>query len=79
MIAQNYQDPKNTPTMIKQQTHSFNMYQNDSVITCNTEIPSVANMLKKIHPSTNIFNEFTSSYYDDKNDGFGFFSQTVNS
>ena len=36
-------------------------------------IPSVANMLKKIHLSTTIFNEIISTYYEDKDDGFGIF------
>ena len=40
-------------------------------MTLNREIPSVPNTLKKIHLSTTIFNESTSTYYDDNNDGFG--------
>ena len=35
------------------------------------EIPDVVNTLNKIHLSTNIFSEFNSTYYDDKNHGFG--------
>ena len=41
-------------------------------MTYNMEITSVANTLKKIHLSKTIFNEFTSAYHDNKNDGFGF-------
>ena len=39
-------------------------------MTCNRAIPSVDNTLKKIHLSTTIFNEYTSTYYDYKNNGF---------
>ena len=38
-------------------------------MSCNMEIPSFANTLKKILLSLNIFNESTSTYYDDKNCG----------
>ena len=34
-------------------------------------IPCFDNTLKKIHISSTIFNEFTSTHYDDKYDGFG--------
>ena len=40
-------------------------------IICNRSINYIANTLKKIDISSNIFNEFTSTYYDDKDDGFG--------
>ena len=39
-------------------------------MTYNTLIPSVANTMKKIHLSTILLNEFTSTYYENKNDGF---------
>ena len=45
-------------------------------MTCNRAIPSVDNTLKKIHLSKTIFNEFTSTYYDDKNGGFGLLFKT---
>ena len=37
---------------------------------CSTTITSVANTLNKFHLSATIFNEFTSTYYDNKNDYF---------
>ena len=46
------------------------MNEDDLVTTCNTATPSIANIPKKIHLSTTIFNEFTSTYYYEKNDGF---------
>ena len=36
-------------------------------MTCDTKIPSVASTLKKIHLSTNIFNELNPTCYDSKN------------
>ena len=44
------------------------MHANDSVMTCNMTIPYIVNILKTIRLSTNIFIEFTSTYYDDIND-----------
>ena len=41
-------------------------------MTCNIEIPSVANTMKITHLSLTIFNEFTSTYYEYKNDSFVF-------
>ena len=49
------------------------MHANDSVMTCNMTIPYIVNILKTICLSTNIFIEFTSTYYDDKNDNFQMF------
>ena len=46
------------------------MYENYSVTDFNRYIPYVANIMKELHLSTTIFNEFSSTYYDDKNDGF---------
>ena len=45
------------------------MHEDDSVMTLNTNIPSVANTINKIHLSSTIFNEFNSTYYG-KIDGF---------
>ena len=43
------------------------MRDNDSVMTCNREIPSIDNTQNKIHSD-----EFTSTYYENKNYGFNF-------
>ena len=47
------------------------MHENDFIMTCSREIPSVDNIMNKIHLSTTIFNEFNSTYQDNKDDGFG--------
>ena len=48
------------------------MNKNDSVMTCNTVIPFVANMLKKIYLSNNLFTEFKSKLLK-KNVSFSYF------
>ena len=53
------------------------MNADDSVITCNMEIPYVAHTLKKIPLSSTTFNEFTPKFYDDKNEVLGFFSDII--
>ena len=47
------------------------MYASDYAMTCNAEISFVANTLNKIHISTTIYNEFNSTYVEDKDNGFG--------
>ena len=59
--------PEERPNRSKQRIHSVDMNTNYYVMTCNTEIPSIDNTTKKINLSTTILNEFTSTYYDDKN------------
>ena len=63
--------------MAKKIFHAVDFHENDYVMTCNIAIPSVANTLNKIHLSTIIFNESTSTYDDNKNEGFGFFSHSI--
>ena len=65
-----YQAPRNIPTSIKQNIHAVVMHVNYLVITCNMEIPSVVDTWNKIHLGTLILNEFTSTYYYNKNVGF---------
>ena len=72
MLAHDSQSPKNIQIRVKQRTHAVDMHENDFTMTCNTEIYYVVNTLKKINISITIFNEFTSTYYDDNNDGFTF-------
>ena len=48
------------------------MHEKYSLIIWSRAITFVVNTLKKIHLSTNIFNELTSTSYDDKNYDFGF-------
>ena len=55
----------------KQHTHTVDMNKNYSEMTFNKEVFSVANTPRKLIFSFTIFNELTSIYYDDKNDGFG--------
>ena len=49
------------------------MRANTSVMNCNGYILSVSITMKKIHLSTTIFNEFTSTHYDNKNNDSGLF------
>ena len=58
--------------MLKYRIHAVSASEIGSVMACNREICYVTNTLKKIHLSRNIFNEFTSTYYYEKNDGFEF-------
>ena len=58
--------------MLKYRIHAVSASEIGSVMACNREICYVTNTLKKIHLSRNIFNEFTSTYYDNKNEDFGF-------
>ena len=44
---------------------------------CSTLIPSVTNIMKNIYRSGNFSNEFTSTYYDDKNDSFAKIQQYI--
>ena len=64
ILAHNYQSLEKVPIKFKQCIHDVNIFDSDYVMTYNSAIPSVANTLKKIHLSKIIFNEFTSTYYD---------------
>ena len=75
MLAHYYQSLKNFPLRVKQHIHSVEMFVSDYVMTWNYAIPSVENTKKKIYPSTTLLNQFTSTYYDDKDDYFSIFSQ----
>ena len=68
MLDRDSQDLNNVLLRVKQQMHDIDMFDIDSTITCNYAIPSVANTLNKIYLSTTLLNEFTSTYYNDKND-----------
>ena len=70
MILQYYQALKNIRTRVKQRIHAVYMYENDFLMTCNSEIISVGNTLNKIYLIITILNEFISTYYDYKNDVF---------
>ena len=63
---------KNVPIRFKQCIHAVDVNENYSVVTCNREIPSNANTLNKTHLSTIIFDELTSTYYDNNNEGLVF-------
>ena len=56
----------NLQIRVKQNINAVDIHENYSLMTCNREIPSIANTLKKVHLSSIIFNEFTSIFYDDK-------------
>ena len=74
MLDNDSQSLDNIPLRIKQRIHSIDLFDSDYVMTWNVKIPYVANTLKNIYISTNILNEFTSTYYDDKN---GYFAKTI--
>ena len=61
----------NIPIRAKKCIHSVDIHENDSVMTYNRNAPYFSNTLKKFYHSTTIFNESTSIYYDDNNEGFG--------
>ena len=71
--AQYFQSLKNIPTKVKKIIYAVGMYENYLVITCNAEIPSVDNTLKKTGLGIPNFNEFASPYHDNKN-GFSMLS-----
>ena len=73
MLDQDSQAPNNAPLRVKQHIHDLNMFNNDSVMIWSTAISSIENNLNKIHLSATLLNKFTSTYYYDKNDYFGFF------
>ena len=77
MLAQDYEALENLLIRVKQPIHAANLYDSDSVMTCNTAIPYVSNDPKKIHISSTICNECTSIYYDDKDDVLEMLFQTV--
>ena len=78
MLTNGSKDLEKITTRIKQLIHAVAMNVKDLSITCNVSIHSVANNLKKSHLSTILLNEFTSTYYDDKNDYFEmFFKQFI--
>ena len=61
---------KNAPLRIKQRIHYVDMFDNESVMSCNTKIASVVNTPKEIYSSTTIMNELTSTYNYDNNNSF---------
>ena len=51
------------------------MYDSDYIIIYWTPIPSVANNLKNIYLGGPLWYEYTSEYYNEKNDAFGLLFQ----
>ena len=47
------------------------MFDCDYIVSCSTAITSVLNTLNNIYLGGPIWDEFTSEYYNDKNDTFG--------
>ena len=76
VIAYDSKALKNITARVKQCIHAVNTHANYLVVTFNVVISSVDNNLNKFSISTTIFNEFTSTYYDDKNGGFGLLFKT---
>ena len=68
----------NIPIVFQKLIHAVDMHENDSVMTRNRPIHFASNTTKKINLSTIIFNESTSTCYDDKNKSFDkFFIQHI--
>ena len=59
----------------KKHIHSINICDSDSIMICSNPITAVENNLKKIYLGGYLLVEFTSTYYDDKNDTFGLLFQ----
>ena len=63
------------PLIVKQLINAIAMFEIDYVMNWNNAITSVANNPNKRDLSKNLLNEFTSTYYDDKNDYFAMLFQ----
>ena len=55
------------------------MFDSDSIMSCNTAIPSISNTSMKIYLRRTILGELASTYYADNNDTFGILFQLYTS
>ena len=58
---------------VKQCVNAIDMHGNDLFRTCTAVIPSVANILKQIYLSNNLFTEFESKLFQNKEVYFSYF------
>ena len=58
---------------VKQHVNEIDMHKNDSVMTCTIVIMYVVNMLKNINLSNNLFTEFESKLFQNKELYFSYF------
>ena len=70
ILGRDYKSLKNMPPGFKKRINAVNMFDIDAIMRCSTAITSVKNNLKDIYLCGTIFNEFTFTYYADKNDYF---------
>ena len=55
--------------------HAIGMFDGDAIMICSSAITSLENTTKNIYLSGTLLDEFTSIYYNDKNDTFGMLFQ----
>ena len=53
--------------------HAIGMFDGDAIMICSSAITSLENTTKNIYLSGTLLDEFTSTYYNDKNNSFGNF------
>ena len=70
MLSRYYLALTNAPQRVKQHIHAINTFDSDDKMSCITAVTSVVNIHKNIYLSVALLDEFTSTYYDDKNDSF---------
>ena len=75
IIEQASQALKNFLMIVQNHIHAIIMYDSDSIMICSTPIPSVSNTLKRIYLNGPLWYEFTSQYYNEKNETFGLLFQ----
>ena len=71
IFEQAYQALKNVTLRVQNRINDINMFDCDYIVSCSTAITSVLNTLNNIYLGGPIWDEFTSEYYNDKNDTFG--------
>ena len=75
MIVKLSQALNNVHQTVQSHINDINMYESDSIISLFTPMTSVKNTPKKIILGGPFWDEFTSEYYNDKNDAFGILFQ----
>ena len=66
---------KNVPLIVQNLIDAINMYDSDSRMSFITPIPWVENTPEKLYLGGPLSYEFTSEYYNDRNEAFGLLFQ----
>ena len=69
----------NVPEKVKQLVHEIDKHNGCFSINCNRYISSAVNTWKKIHLNSNLFDEFYTTFYNDKNSVFKYIFKKVTS